>query len=44
MTVFNYEISLVTAMAGYNKALAEIDLLIGKPPPSVSRTAPAELR
>jgi cobalt-zinc-cadmium efflux system outer membrane protein len=44
MTVFNYEISLVTAMAGYNKALAEIDLLIGKPPPSVSQTAPAELR
>ncbi|SCX80571.1 TolC family protein [Nitrosospira sp. Nsp13] len=32
MTVFNYEISLVTAMASYNKALAEIDLLIGKPP------------
>ncbi|HEV7929212.1 MAG TPA: TolC family protein, partial [Nitrosospira sp.] len=27
MTVFNYEISLVTAMASYNKALAEIDLL-----------------
>ena len=32
MTVFNYEISLVTAMANYNKALAEIDLLTGKPP------------
>lgn len=32
MTVFNYEISLVTAMADYNKALAEIDLLTGKPP------------
>ena len=32
MTVFNYEISLVTAMANYNKALAEIDLLIGKIP------------
>ncbi|MBI4190778.1 MAG: TolC family protein [Betaproteobacteria bacterium] len=30
MAVFNYEISLVTAMAGYNKALAEIDLLTGK--------------
>jgi outer membrane protein, heavy metal efflux system len=44
MTVFNYEISLVTAMAGYNKALAEIDLLIGKPPPLISRTPPAELR
>ncbi len=32
MTVFNYETSLVTAMAGYNKALAEIDLLTGKSP------------
>jgi outer membrane protein TolC len=32
MTVFNYEISLGTATANYNKALAEIDLLIGKPP------------
>ncbi|SFN72465.1 TolC family protein [Nitrosospira briensis] len=32
MTVFNYEISLVTAIAAYNKALAEIDLLIGKSP------------
>lgn len=32
MTVFNYEISLVTAMATYNKALAEIDLLTGKSP------------
>lgn len=32
MTVFNYEISLVTAMANYNKALAEIDLLTGKSP------------
>jgi cobalt-zinc-cadmium efflux system outer membrane protein len=32
MTVFNYEISLLTAMASYNKALAEIDLLTGKPP------------
>ena len=30
MAVFNYEISLVTAMAGHNKALAEIDLLTGK--------------
>jgi outer membrane protein TolC len=35
MTVFNYEISQVTAMAGYNKALAEIDLLIGKSPMSL---------
>ena len=32
MTVFNYEISLVTAMASHNKALAEIDLLTGKSP------------
>lgn len=32
MTVFNYEISLVTTMANYNKALAEIDLLTGKIP------------
>lgn len=32
MTVFNYEISLVTASANYNKALAEIDLLTGKSP------------
>lgn len=32
MTVFNYEISLATAMANYNKALAEINLLTGKSP------------
>lgn len=32
MTVFNYEISLVTAMASHNKALAEIDLLTGRSP------------
>ncbi|SOD41671.1 TolC family protein [Nitrosovibrio sp. Nv4] len=32
MTVFNYEISLATAVASYNKALAEIDLLTGKSP------------
>lgn len=32
ITVFNYETALVTAIAGYNKALAEIDLLIGKSP------------
>ena len=30
MTVFNYEISLATAVANYNKALAEIHLLTGK--------------
>ncbi|SFK72503.1 Outer membrane protein TolC [Nitrosomonas aestuarii] len=29
MTVFNYEISLVTAVTNYNKALAEIDLITG---------------
>ncbi|MDE2366675.1 MAG: TolC family protein [Betaproteobacteria bacterium] len=32
MTVFNYEVGLATAIAGYNKALAEIDLLVGKSP------------
>jgi cobalt-zinc-cadmium efflux system outer membrane protein len=32
MTVFNYEISLASVITDYNKALAEIDLLIGKPP------------
>ena len=31
MTVFNYEISHATALANYNKALAEIDLITGKP-------------
>lgn len=30
MTVFDYEANLITAMANYNKALAEIDLLVGK--------------
>ncbi|GKS68356.1 outer membrane protein TolC [Nitrosomonas sp. PY1] len=30
MTVFDYETNLITAIATYNKALAEIDLLIGK--------------
>ncbi|MBA4141836.1 MAG: TolC family protein [Nitrosospira sp.] len=33
--VFNYEIGLVTAIASYNKTLAEIDLLIGKSPVSL---------
>jgi outer membrane protein TolC len=42
MTVFNYEISLATAMAGYNKALAEIDFLIGKLPSAVRLPIPAE--
>jgi outer membrane protein TolC len=37
MTVFNYEISLVTAIASYNKALAEIDLLTGKAPYELTR-------
>jgi outer membrane protein TolC len=32
MTVFTYEISLVTAMAGHHKALAEIELLTGRSP------------
>jgi len=36
MTVFNYEISLAAAIASYNKALAEIDLLTGKPPANLS--------
>ncbi|MBA2659204.1 MAG: TolC family protein [Nitrosospira sp.] len=40
MTVFNYEIIRVTTMTGYNNALAEIDLLVGKP--SVSLTLPGE--
>jgi outer membrane protein TolC len=33
MTVFNFEIGYATALTNYNKALAEIDLLIGKPGP-----------
>jgi cobalt-zinc-cadmium efflux system outer membrane protein len=32
MTVFNYEVAYATAVATYNKALAEIDLLTGKSP------------
>ena len=31
MTVLNFEISYAAALASYNKALAEIDLLVGKP-------------
>jgi len=31
MTVLNFEISHAAALSGYNKSLAEIDLLIGKP-------------
>jgi len=31
MTVLSYEISYASALSGYNKALAEIDLLTGKP-------------
>lgn len=30
MTVFDYEANLIAAMANYNKALAEIDWLVGK--------------
>jgi len=30
MTVFDFEANLITAMANYNKAVAEIDLLAGK--------------
>jgi outer membrane protein TolC len=33
MAVFNYEIGYATALASYNKALAEVDLLTGKPGP-----------
>ncbi len=33
MTVFNYETSRVSALSGYNKALAEIDLLTGRSGP-----------
>lgn len=36
LTVFNFEINLVTAMINYNKALAEIHLLVGKPPINLS--------
>jgi outer membrane protein TolC len=31
MTVLNFEVSHAAALSGYNKALAEIDLLVGKP-------------
>jgi len=33
MTVFNYEIGYATALSNYGKALAEIDLIVGKPGP-----------
>lgn len=33
MTVFNYEISYVSSVVNYNKALAEIEFLTGKPLP-----------
>ncbi|SCY10128.1 Outer membrane protein TolC [Nitrosospira sp. Nl5] len=42
MTVFNYEVGLAAAMASYNKALAEIDLLVGKPVSPVNPSASAE--
>ena len=38
MTVFNSEIGLVTAMASYNKAVAEIHFLVGKPPAKSDRS------
>jgi outer membrane protein TolC len=41
MAVFTYEINLATAMANYNKALAEIDLLAGKPPTDLLTSAEA---
>jgi hypothetical protein len=31
MSVLNYEVSHAAALSGYNKALAEIDFLTGKP-------------
>jgi cobalt-zinc-cadmium efflux system outer membrane protein len=31
MTILNFEVSYAAALSGYNKALAEIDLLVGKP-------------
>ncbi len=37
MTVFNYEIGYATALANYNKALAEIDLLIGRAGPAETK-------
>ena len=36
MTVFNAQIAYATAVAGYNKALAEIDLLTGTPTDTVA--------
>lgn len=33
MAIFSFEIARVAALASYNKALAEIDLLTGRPPP-----------
>jgi outer membrane protein TolC len=42
MTVFNAELAYAEAIAGYNKALAEIDLLTGRPPDA--GVAPVELR
>jgi cobalt-zinc-cadmium efflux system outer membrane protein len=37
ITLFNSEIGLVAAIAGYNRALAEIDFLIGKSPAESER-------
>jgi outer membrane protein TolC len=36
MAIFNFEIGYAAALAGYNKALAEIDLLTGRSPPEAS--------
>lgn len=36
MTVFDYEISLITATANYNKTLAEIDFITGKSPTNLA--------
>lgn len=38
MAIFNFEIGHAAALAGYNKALAEIDLLTGRPPLETPKT------
>ena len=42
VTVFNYELAYASAVAGYNKAIAEIDLLTGRPPDALD--APGDAR
>ena len=46
MTVFNYEVARATAVASYNKVLAEIDWLAGRPPlaGTATTTQPGETR